>query len=113
MSQEGFEAASKRRSEKIHKPVSLGEMIAAHPGKTPIQLLQEYGIKTGKPPVYDLEKAEGQAHLPSFTYKVTVDEIVCTGQGPSKKIARHKAAEAVLKILKGDCNISPLLLTDT
>ncbi|XP_069081529.1 interferon-inducible double-stranded RNA-dependent protein kinase activator A [Pleurodeles waltl] len=106
MSQEGFEAASKRRSEKIHKPVSLEEMIAAHPGKTPIQLLQEYGIKTGKPPVYDLEKAEGQAHLPSFTYKVTVDEIVCTGQGPSKKIARHKAAEAALKILKGDCNIS-------
>ncbi|XP_069472208.1 interferon-inducible double-stranded RNA-dependent protein kinase activator A isoform X1 [Ambystoma mexicanum] len=106
MSLEGFEAASKRRSEKIPKPVSLNEMIAAHPGKTPIQLLQEYGIKTGKPPMYELEKAEGQAHLPSFTYKVTLDEIVCTGQGPSKKIARHKAAEAALKILKGDCGLS-------
>ncbi|XP_069472209.1 interferon-inducible double-stranded RNA-dependent protein kinase activator A isoform X2 [Ambystoma mexicanum] len=117
MSLEGFEAASKRRSEKIPKPVSLNEMIAAHPGKTPIQLLQEYGIKTGKPPMYELEKAEGQAHLPSFTYKVTLDEIVCTGQGPSKKIARHKAAEAALKILKGDCGLSlsmqELAVTDT
>uniref|UniRef100_H3A0M6 Protein activator of interferon induced protein kinase EIF2AK2 n=1 Tax=Latimeria chalumnae TaxID=7897 RepID=H3A0M6_LATCH len=85
---------------------SLEQMIAANPGKTPIQLLHEYGTKTGKAPAYELEKSEGQAHLPSFTFKVTVAEVTCTGQGRSKKSAKHAAAEAALNILKGDASIS-------
>jgi RISC-loading complex subunit TARBP2 len=51
--------------------------------------------------VYDLLKAEGQAHQPNFTFRVSVGEISCTGQGPSKKAAKHKAAEAALKMMKG------------
>lgn len=76
-------------------------MLAVNPGKTPISLLQEYGTRIGKTPVYDLLKAEGQAHQPNFTFRVSVGEISCTGQGPSKKAAKHKAAEAALKMLKG------------
>ena len=77
-------------------------MLAVNPGKTPISLLQEYGTRLGKTPVYDLLKAEGQAHQPNFTFRVSVGEISCTGQGPSKKAAKHKAAEAALKMLQGE-----------
>uniref|UniRef100_A0A8C1QJE5 RISC-loading complex subunit TARBP2 n=1 Tax=Cyprinus carpio TaxID=7962 RepID=A0A8C1QJE5_CYPCA len=77
------------------------QMLAVNPGKTPISLLQEYGTRIGKTPVYDLLKAEGQAHQPNFTFRVSVGDINCTGQGPSKKAAKHKAAEAALKMLKG------------
>ncbi|XP_056294135.1 RISC-loading complex subunit tarbp2 isoform X1 [Pseudoliparis swirei] len=79
---------------------SIEQMLAVSPGKTPISLLQEYGTRIGKTPVYDLLKAEGQAHQPNFTFRVSVGEISCTGQGPSKKAAKHKAAEAALKMLK-------------
>lgn len=82
-------------------PRSIEQMLAVNPGKTPISLLQEYGTRIGKTPVYDLLKAEGQAHQPNFTFRVSVGEISCTGQGPSKKAAKHKAAEAALKMLKG------------
>ncbi|KAK2508025.1 hypothetical protein MC885_009960 [Smutsia gigantea] len=68
-------------------------MLAANPGKTPISLLQKYGTRIGKTPVYALLKAQGQAHQPNFTFRVTVDDTSCTGQGPSKKVAEHKAAE--------------------
>ncbi|XP_074857662.1 interferon-inducible double-stranded RNA-dependent protein kinase activator A isoform X2 [Carettochelys insculpta] len=80
-------------------------MMVATPGKTPIQLLHEYGTKTGITPVYKFEKAEGQVHLPSFTFKVTVGEITGTGEGHSKKIAKHRAAEAALNLLKGNSSI--------
>ncbi|XP_068449819.1 RISC-loading complex subunit tarbp2 isoform X1 [Clinocottus analis] len=80
---------------------SIEQMLAVSPGKTPISLLQEYGTRIAKTPVYDLLKAEGQAHQPNFTFRVSVGEISCTGQGPSKKAAKHKAAEAALKMLKG------------
>uniref|UniRef100_S4R4J2 TAR (HIV) RNA binding protein 2 n=1 Tax=Petromyzon marinus TaxID=7757 RepID=S4R4J2_PETMA len=74
--------------------------VSGGPGKTPISLLQEYGTRIGKTPVYDLLKAEGQAHQPNFTFRVSVGDVSCIGQGPSKKAAKHKAAEAALNILK-------------
>ncbi|XP_075055310.1 RISC-loading complex subunit TARBP2 isoform X1 [Mixophyes fleayi] len=77
-------------------------MLALSPGKTPISLLQEYGTRVGKTPVYDLLKAEGQAHQPNFTFRVSVGDINCTGQGPSKKAAKHKAAEVALSLVKGE-----------
>ncbi|XP_019339976.1 RISC-loading complex subunit TARBP2 isoform X3 [Alligator mississippiensis] len=86
---------------------SLEQMLASNPGKTPISLLQEYGTRIGKTPVYDLLKAEGQAHQPNFTFRVTVGDIGCTGQGPSKKAAKHKAAEVALKLLKGGNMLEP------
>ncbi|KAG8452663.1 hypothetical protein GDO86_004451 [Hymenochirus boettgeri] len=81
--------------------LSIEQMLASSPGKTPISLLQEYGTRVGKTPVYDLLKAEGQAHQPNFTFRVSVGDINCTGQGPSKKAAKHKAAEVALALLKG------------
>ncbi|XP_017335694.1 RISC-loading complex subunit tarbp2 isoform X1 [Ictalurus punctatus] len=90
-----------RRNSGCTSVLSIEQMLAVNPGKTPISLLQEYGTRIGKTPVYDLLKAEGQAHQPNFTFRVSVGEISCTGQGPSKKAAKHKAAEAALKMLKG------------
>ncbi|XP_042192302.1 interferon-inducible double-stranded RNA-dependent protein kinase activator A homolog isoform X1 [Callorhinchus milii] len=95
MSEERFTAASKRSSGYC----SLDQMIAAIPGKTPISLLQEYCTRNGNSPQYELVTSEGQAHLPCFVYKVVVGEVSCTGEGPSKKAAKHKAAEAVLHVL--------------
>lgn len=88
---------------------SIEQMLAANLGKTPISLLQEYGTRIGKTPVYDLLKAEGQAHQPNFTFRVTVGDTSCTGQGPSKKAAKHKAAEVALKYLKGGSMLEPTL----
>lgn len=59
--------------------------------------------------MYDLLKAEGQAHQPNFTFRVTVGDTSCTGQGPSKKAAKHKAAEVALKHLKGGSMLEPAL----
>ncbi|NXX55842.1 TRBP2 protein, partial [Scopus umbretta] len=56
------------------------------PGKTPISLLQEYGTRIGKTPGYDLLKAEGQAHQPNFTFRVTVGDISCTGGSPTRHL---------------------------
>ncbi|NXI20330.1 TRBP2 protein, partial [Irena cyanogastra] len=61
---------------------SLEQMVAASPGKTPISLLQEYGTRLGRTPGYDLLKAEGQAHQPNFTFRVTLGDISCTGATP-------------------------------
>ncbi|KAG8000647.1 Interferon-inducible double-stranded RNA-dependent protein kinase activator A-like protein A, partial [Nibea albiflora] len=72
------------------------------PGKTPIQILHEYGTKSGNLPVYVMEKAEGEAHQPSFVFSVRIGDVNCTGQGPSKKAAKHLAAEAALNILQID-----------
>uniref|UniRef100_A0A3Q0SMA4 Protein kinase, interferon-inducible double stranded RNA dependent activator n=1 Tax=Amphilophus citrinellus TaxID=61819 RepID=A0A3Q0SMA4_AMPCI len=69
-------------------------------GKTPIQILHEYGTKSGNLPVYMMERAEGEAHQPSFVFSVTVGDV--SGRGPSKKAAKHQAAEAALKALNID-----------
>ncbi|KAG7467613.1 interferon-inducible double-stranded RNA-dependent protein kinase activator A [Solea senegalensis] len=71
-------------------------------GKTPIQILHEYGTKTGNLPVYVMDKAEGEAHQPNFVFSVSIGDVSCTGQGPSKKAAKHQAAESALKILQRD-----------
>ncbi|NXO10600.1 TRBP2 protein, partial [Oriolus oriolus] len=65
---------------------SLEQMVAASPGKTPISLLQEYGTRLGRTPGYDLLKAEGQAHQPNFTFRVTLGDISCTGGTPGTPI---------------------------
>ncbi|XP_072274496.1 interferon-inducible double-stranded RNA-dependent protein kinase activator A isoform X2 [Pyxicephalus adspersus] len=85
---------------------SLNEMHTTNVSKTPIQLLHEFGTKTNNSPVYTLEKAEGQPHNPSFTFRVTIGEISCSGDGPSKKIAKHKAAESALNVLRGDATLN-------
>ncbi|KAL6484653.1 hypothetical protein MHYP_G00066980 [Metynnis hypsauchen] len=82
-----------------------GQHVAAD--KTPIQVLHEYGAKTGRPPVYVMERADGEAHQPLFVFSVTVGDVTCSGQGPSKKAAKHEAAEAALKLLELDADNSP------
>ncbi|XP_051937662.1 interferon-inducible double-stranded RNA-dependent protein kinase activator A homolog isoform X2 [Hippocampus zosterae] len=72
------------------------------PSKTPIQMLHEYGAKHGKIPAYVLEKAKGEAHQPSFVFSLTVGDVCCKGEGPSKKAAKHMAAEDALRILQVD-----------
>ncbi|KAK2906053.1 hypothetical protein Q8A73_009996 [Channa argus] len=79
--------------------------------KTPIQILHEYGTKSGNLPVYVMEKAEGEAHQPSFVFSVTIEDVSCTGQGSSKKAAKHQAAEAAIRLLQLDPGIvnSPVM----
>ncbi|XP_053554480.1 interferon-inducible double-stranded RNA-dependent protein kinase activator A homolog A-like [Bombina bombina] len=109
MSQEKSPVAPKKSSE---NDVSNDETISVNPCKTPIQMLHEFGTKNGNPPLYTMEKAEGQAHEPYFTFRVVIGDISCSGEGPSKKMAKHKAAEAALKLLKGNTNVcSPVTET--
>ncbi|KAG7264698.1 hypothetical protein CRUP_035993, partial [Coryphaenoides rupestris] len=70
-----------------------GPGSVAGPSKTPIQVLHEYGIRTGNLPVYTLESAEGEAHQPSFIFNVRIEDVCCSGHGSSKKAAKHRAAE--------------------
>ncbi|TRY88879.1 hypothetical protein DNTS_016953 [Danionella cerebrum] len=70
--------------------------------KTPIQLLNEYGIKSSRTPQYTLMQADGDAHQPSFLFSVVIGDVTCTGRGSTKKAAKHVAAEAALKLLKRD-----------
>ncbi|XP_008565273.1 PREDICTED: interferon-inducible double-stranded RNA-dependent protein kinase activator A [Galeopterus variegatus] len=59
--------------------LSLGKMVTAKPGKTPIQVLHEYGMKTKNVPVYECERSDVQIHVPTFTFRVTVGDVTCTG----------------------------------
>lgn len=69
-------------------------MLSANPGETLSALLQEYGTRIGKKPVYDLSKTEGQAHQPNFTFRVTVGDTSCTGEeglGSLAGVCIHRA----------------------
>lgn len=69
---------------------------------TPISTLQEYCRKLGKTPQYDLTALEGKGHQPLFVYRCMVGDVSASGQGGSKKQAKHAAAKSVLKILTAD-----------
>ncbi|XP_060112890.1 interferon-inducible double-stranded RNA-dependent protein kinase activator A isoform X2 [Heteronotia binoei] len=106
MPQEGLSGAEQQNSTAAKQnPLSLEEIIKANPEKTPIQLLHEYCTKANITPVYEFEKNEEQMHLPVFTFKVSLGEITGTGEGSSKKSAKHKAAEAALNMLKDNPNL--------
>lgn len=98
MSEEELQAAAVSPDTSREK----AEVLQANPAKTPIQILHEYGTKNGNLPVYMMEKAEGEAHQPSFVFSVKIADVICTGQGSSKKAAKHQAAEGALKVLKID-----------
>ena len=51
-------------------------------------------------PTYDLVANEGAVHEPIFVYRVVVGEIVATGKGPSKKKAKHVAAQEALERIR-------------
>ncbi|XP_027020039.2 interferon-inducible double-stranded RNA-dependent protein kinase activator A homolog isoform X2 [Tachysurus fulvidraco] len=75
--------------------------------KTPVQLLYEYGTKTGSEPFYMMERADGEAHQPLFIFSVTIGDVICSGQGLSKKAAKQEAAMAAMKTLELDVENSP------
>ncbi|XP_070770911.1 interferon-inducible double-stranded RNA-dependent protein kinase activator A homolog [Enoplosus armatus] len=100
MSQEGFHPPAVKTT--ADTSLNAHDLQRTNPGKTPIQILHEYGTKSGNLPVYVMEKAEGEAHQPSFVFSVKIEDVSCTGQGPSKKAAKHQAAEAALNILQID-----------
>uniref|UniRef100_A0A452R472 DRBM domain-containing protein n=1 Tax=Ursus americanus TaxID=9643 RepID=A0A452R472_URSAM len=105
MSQSRHRAAASPLEREDSGTFSLGKMITAKPGKTPIQVLHEYGMKTKNIPVYECERSNVQIHVPTFTFRVTVGDITCTGEGTSKKLAKHRAAEAAINILKANASI--------
>ncbi|XP_028662062.2 interferon-inducible double-stranded RNA-dependent protein kinase activator A homolog [Erpetoichthys calabaricus] len=84
----------------------LERTMAVQDGKTPIQMLQEYGALSGTPPVFEMLRTEGPAHLPHFIFSVKIGDVTCSGQGSSKKAAKHNASEAALNILKGEAGVS-------
>ena len=104
MSQSRHRAAAPPMEREDSGTFSLG-MITAKPGKTPIQVLHEYSMKTKNIPVYECERSDVQIHLPTFTFRVTVGDITCTGAGASKKLAKHRATEAAINILKANASI--------
>lgn len=106
MSQEGYQSTAIRTA--LSTSLNTHQAQKPNPAKTPIQILHEYGTKTGNLPVYVMEKAEGEAHQPSFIFKVTMGDVCCSGQGPSKKAAKHQAAEAALSILQIDVGTANL-----
>lgn len=56
--------------------------------------------KTAKLPVYRLIKTVGEVHNPIFEMEVSACEKIAVGQGNSKKMAEHDAAEKLLKMLE-------------
>uniref|UniRef100_A0AC11DHC5 Protein activator of interferon induced protein kinase EIF2AK2 n=1 Tax=Ovis aries TaxID=9940 RepID=A0AC11DHC5_SHEEP len=78
MSQSRHRAAAPPMEREDSGTFSLGKMITAKPGKTPIQVLHEYGMKTKNIPVYECERSDVQIHVPTFTFRVTVGDITCT-----------------------------------
>ena len=61
---------------------------------------KEFCAQRGMTPTYDLVANEGAVHEPVFVYRVVVGEIVATGKGPSKKKAKHVAAQEALERIR-------------
>lgn len=80
-------------------PTAPGSIIPM-PTKTPISALQEFCAQRGMTPTYDLIANEGAVHEPVFVYRVVVGEIVAQGKGPSKKKAKHAAAQEALERIR-------------
>ncbi|XP_075034743.1 uncharacterized protein LOC142097037 isoform X2 [Mixophyes fleayi] len=74
--------------------------LSAH--RTPVHLLYEYAARRGLSPVYMLEMVEGPSHQPLFKYSVTIANLTCTGEGPKKTTAKHRAAEALLNTISSE-----------
>lgn len=68
--------------------------------KDPKTKLQEVTqAYTSQLPVYRMLKTVGEAHNPIFEIEVSACEKTAVGQGNSKRMAEHDAAEKLLKIL--------------
>lgn len=66
--------------------------------KTSVQQVHEYCARAGLEAVYEWD-THGDLCNPSFGCRVTVGDITGAGEGPSKKAAKQKAAEAAWEVI--------------
>lgn len=89
----------------VHPPVGSKAPVPAHPmGKNPVMLLNELhpGLK------YEFVSESGESHAKNFTVAVTIEDQVFQGCGRNKKIAKSRAAQAVLSnMYKMEFNSTP------
>ncbi|XP_040210364.1 double-stranded RNA-binding protein Staufen homolog 2 isoform X5 [Rana temporaria] len=68
--------------------------------KSEISLVFEISLKRNLPLSFEVTKESGPPHMKSFITKVTVGEFTAEGEGNSKKLAKRRAAAAVLQELR-------------
>ncbi|KAM5158126.1 double-stranded RNA-binding protein Staufen homolog 2 isoform 6-T6 [Mantella aurantiaca] len=68
--------------------------------KSEISLVFEISLKRNLPLSFEVTKESGPPHMKSFVTKVTVGEFTAEGEGNSKKLAKRRAAAAVLQELR-------------
>ncbi|XP_075439509.1 double-stranded RNA-binding protein Staufen homolog 2 isoform X3 [Ascaphus truei] len=73
--------------------------------KSEISLVFEIALKRNLPLSFEVTKESGPPHMKSFVIRVIVGEFTAEGEGNSKKLAKRRAAAAVLKELR---NLPPL-----
>jgi hypothetical protein len=56
-------------------------------------------------PVYEEESRSGEAHDPTFTFRVTVGPLKISAVGSNKKLAKQNAARAAMEAAKGDGHV--------
>ncbi|KAM8966705.1 double-stranded RNA-binding protein Staufen homolog 2 isoform 2-T2 [Pelodytes ibericus] len=68
--------------------------------KSEISLVFEISLKRNLPLSFEVTKESGPPHMKSFVTRVTVGEFTAEGEGNSKKLAKRRAAAAVLQDLR-------------
>ncbi|XP_053571104.1 double-stranded RNA-binding protein Staufen homolog 2 [Bombina bombina] len=68
--------------------------------KSEISLVFEISLKRNLPLNFEVIKESGPPHMKSFVTRVTVGEFTAEGEGNSKKLAKRRAAAAVLQELR-------------
>ena len=81
------------------------------PSKKPVTILQEMMTKKNCIVTYDLIHNGNQTHENLFVYKVECDGLSAEGSGRVKKDAKHKAAEAMLKLISEQSNLLQITAT--
>lgn len=67
----------------------------------PIGRLQEMcTLKRWTPPTYETHMEEGEPHKKNFVMSCTVMDFKEVGEGSSKKMAKRRAAQKILKLLR-------------
>ncbi|XP_048508790.1 double-stranded RNA-binding protein Staufen homolog 2 isoform X2 [Athalia rosae] len=76
--------------------------------KSPVSLVHETALKRGLAVTFEVVSERGKPHIRIFVTKCTVGDRTTTGEGPSKKVSKKRAAELMLEELK---RLPPLPIT--
>lgn len=68
--------------------------------KSPISVIHEMAVKKGCTVQFELVTESGPTHMPNFVIRCVLGQDSCIGQGNSKKQAKKKAAEALVRKLE-------------